>query len=252
VVLEDGDQRMDELDNFEREGFAIVPAVLDPEEVEALTCALAEIGRGSVLRRGDEVYASRNLLGEVQAVREVAMLSKLRTRVERVIGRSAFAVRGLLFDKTPTANWAVPWHQDLTIAVKSRVHAEGFGPWTIKAGVTHVRPPIEVLRRMVTVRLQLDDCAPESGPLRVIPGSHRDGLLGAGATRQWLERVSANTCLVPRGGALLMRPLILHASSPSDSPGHRRVVHLEYAAEPLPARVQWYERHGFFSEKDAR
>lgn len=38
-----------------------------------------------------------------------------------------------------------------------------------------------------------------------------------------------------------MRPLLLHASSPAASPGHRRVLHVESAAAGLPGGLQWYE-----------
>ena len=38
-----------------------------------------------------------------------------------------------------------------------------------------------------------------------------------------------------------MRPLILHSSSASISPSHRRVIHLEFAGEPLPKPLAWYE-----------
>ena len=232
---------MTEPATFERDGFAIVPDVLDSEQVDALLTALQGVRPGSALERSGEVYGSRNLLRDVSQVRELSKLPRLRALVESVIGSGAFAVRGLLFDKTPTANWTVPWHQDLTIAVKERVEAQGFGPWTVKAGVPHVRPPVEVLAKMVTVRLHLDECGPDNGPLRVIPGSHRDGRLDGASTQSWLERVPARTCLVPRGGAVLMKPLLLHASSPSNAPGHRRVVHLEYAAVRLPHGVEWHE-----------
>jgi hypothetical protein len=36
-----------------------------------------------------------------------------------------------------------------------------------------------------------------------------------------------------------MRPLLLHASSPAADPRHRRVIHLEFAAEPLPGGLEW-------------
>jgi ectoine hydroxylase-related dioxygenase (phytanoyl-CoA dioxygenase family) len=183
----------------------------------------------------------RDLLRAVPATRRLADSEALAGLVRPVLGPGAFVIRGLLFDKTPGANWLVPWHQDLTIAVKARTEAAGFGPWTVKAGVPHVRPPVAVLERMLTVRVHLDDSDAARGPLRVLPGSHLRGRLGAGATRDWLERMPAVSCLIPRGGALLMRPLLLHASSPADDPGHRRVVHLEYAADRLPDGVEWFE-----------
>lgn len=36
-------------------------------------------------------------------------------------------VKGIVFDKTPAANWKVPWHQDLTICVERRIDVNGFG-----------------------------------------------------------------------------------------------------------------------------
>lgn len=234
---------MFDLENFERDGFAIVPGVIDPDAVAGLIAALsALVPGGSALGRGGRVYASRNLLADAPAVRALAGSVGVRGLVEPVLGPNAWAVRGLLFDKTPEANWMVPWHQDLTVAVKARVEAPGFGPWTVKTGVPHVQPPAGVLARMVSVRVHLDDCGSGCGPLRVIPGSHREGRLGVEPTRAWLERVAPVACPVPRGGALVMRPLILHASSASDDPGHRRVIHLEFAAHPLPSGVEWWER----------
>ena len=94
---------------------------------------------------------------------------------------------------------------------------------------------------MVTLRVHLDACGAERGPLRVLPGSHRDGLLGAEGTHRHLERDRPVSCLVDRGGVVMIRPLLLHASSPAESPHRRRVVHLEYAADPLPGGLAWFE-----------
>jgi ectoine hydroxylase-related dioxygenase (phytanoyl-CoA dioxygenase family) len=45
-------------------------------------------------------------------------------------------------------------------------------------------------------------------------------------------------CIAAAGDALLMRPLLLHASSRSTSPNNRRVLHIEYAAFCLPTYIQ--------------
>ena len=184
----------------------------------------------------------RNLL-DVAAVRSWATSDAVMTVIRAIAGDGARPVRGLLFDKTPQANWKVGWHQDRSIAVAGRGDADvpGFGPWSTKAGVTHVQPPVELLERMITIRLHLDDCGPDNGPLRVVPGSHRDGILSpADVLRVPRERGDV-ACLVPRGGALLMRPLLLHASSAATAPRHRRVVHIEYAGADLAVGLEWAE-----------
>lgn len=232
-------------DALDRDGFAVVPEVVDLATVDALVDAINLAGPlDSVLRREQDVYGMRDLLRAIPEVRRLAGSSALLDLVESVLGPGAFAVRGLLFDKTMTANWSVPWHQDLTITVRSRINAPGFGPWNVKAGIPHVRPPVEVLEGMLTIRVHLDDCEAEQGPLRVLRGSHREGKLAAEATRDWLEREPAVSCLVPKGGVVIMRPLLLHASSAATEPGRRRVIHLEYASSPLPQGVDWFEAVG--------
>jgi ectoine hydroxylase-related dioxygenase (phytanoyl-CoA dioxygenase family) len=225
----------------ERDGFAIVPDVIDEREIARLLSALerAEHSAGARQQRGS-VYAVRNLLEAVPEVGEVFEASRVRSLMEGVLGASCFVVRSMLFDKTPEANWKVAWHQDLSIAVRARLDAEGFGGWSEKAGITHVQPPAEVLERMLAVRLHLDASDEANGPLRVISGSHARGRLNAEMIAQAQKQSTAVSCLVPRGGALLMRPLLLHASSASRVPQrHRRVIHLEFAAAQLPAGLEW-------------
>jgi ectoine hydroxylase-related dioxygenase (phytanoyl-CoA dioxygenase family) len=224
---------------FARDGYALVPDMLSPILADALLASLPEAGAAS--RRGESVYALRNVL-DLPAVRAIARADTVRTVVESVLGPDAFVVRGIFFDKTPEANWPVPWHQDLSVAVRERREAPGWGPWSEKAGVIHVQPPPEVLERMLTVRLHLDDCPAENGALRVLPGTHRLGRLGTAETARLRETVPEVVCAVRRGDALLMRPLLLHASSPSQQPGHRRVLHLEFAADDLPYGLEWAER----------
>lgn len=231
---------MDDLSALiDRDGFAVVEDVLGPSEVLALADALERArSEETTLHRGGSVYGMRDVLRRVPEVRLLADTSTLRALVMPILGPTAFAVRALVFDKTPEANWNVPWHRDLTIAVRQRRDVPGYGPWTTKAGIAHVRPPLDVLRGMLTVRLHLDDADENNGPLCVLPGSHHlaDGALGA-----WSGSADGVVCPVRRGGALLMRPLLLHASSSSIEPERRRVIHLEYAAAPLPEGLKWYE-----------
>jgi ectoine hydroxylase-related dioxygenase (phytanoyl-CoA dioxygenase family) len=226
------------LECLRADGYAIIEKVIDLDEVASLLASLKDLPADSTTRvRGRQPYARRNLL-DLPVIQNLAHSSPLHSVVKAILGDEAQPVRGILFDKTTEANWLVPWHQDLSIAVKERIDVPGFGPWSEKAGVVHVQPPIDVLQRMVTIRLHLDDCTIDNGPLRVVPGTHHRALTPA----EIAERSAAGphkNCIAPAGGAVIMRPIILHASSPAQSPAHRRVIHIEYAGCDLPGGLQW-------------
>jgi ectoine hydroxylase-related dioxygenase (phytanoyl-CoA dioxygenase family) len=213
----------------EQDGFAVVPTCLDEATVERL-CKEFD----------DTRYPQRNLLA-VPSVQGLAMSRPVREIMETVLGPRCFAVRGIFFNKTRSSNWKVVWHQDLTIAVRERRDVDGFGPWTMKAGVLHVQPPAEVMGSILSIRLHLDDSGLDNGPLRLIAGSHREGRLSAKQIGGW-EKENSVTCTVPKGGALVMRPLLLHASSACTIPKSRRVIHLEFATAELPHGLEWHDR----------
>jgi ectoine hydroxylase-related dioxygenase (phytanoyl-CoA dioxygenase family) len=226
-------------------GFSLRHNFVDPAHVSALLSALDAVGPGLSVRRRSGVYAIRNLLTLSPAIQDLAHDDKVLRVVRDILGPDARAVKATLFDKTPAANWRVPWHQDLTISVNTRISHKGYGPWTTKAGVTHVQPPVEILERMLAVRIHLDDCAADNGALRVLPGTHHRGRLSSSEIAVIRRNIKPVICAAPSGGAVLMRPLILHASSPSSTPGHRRVIHFDFAAIDLPSGLSWCtEAHG--------
>jgi hypothetical protein len=219
-------------------GCALFPGVLAPTHVNGLIHALDDHAGQRFSRRGSD-YAARNLLCGVPAISNLANSDPLMAIVRSAEGEKAFPVRGLLFDKVDGANWHVGWHQDVMIPVAERKEVEGFGSWSVKAGVMHVKPPEDVLANMIALRVHLDDCGPENGPLRVLPGSHRHGILSSEQVNEWIATRQAVTCTARRGDVLAMRLLLLHASSRAASCGHRRVIHIEYAAADLPGGLQW-------------
>nr|WP_281292066.1 phytanoyl-CoA dioxygenase family protein [Brevifollis gellanilyticus] len=185
--------------------------------------------------------AGRRGLLSVPEIRHLAASEKLLTLVRPHLPTEPFAVRGIYFDKSPDTNWLVSWHQDLTICVQEKREVPGFGPWSVKEGVPHVQPPVEVLESMLTIRLHLDDTDETNGALRVIPGSHKLGRLGNSQIQPITASGQESMCIAPQGAALLIRPLILHSSSRSTSTRRRRVIHLEYACTPLDAGLEWQE-----------
>ena len=222
--------------NFADAGFALIPNALTSADVDALTEILAPL-------QTPGAAGTRNLL-EDSSVCSWVTSPQIRALVEPILGPDCFAVRAILFDKTPDSNWKVPYHQDRSIAVREKIEADGFGPWSIKAGVWHAGPPAEILENMVTLRLHLDSCDPTNGALRVLAGTHQLGKLSTSQIAHWRHKIPETVCALPRGGALLMRPLLLHASSPAQTPAHRRVLHLEWAAQNLPEPLNWHRALG--------
>jgi len=226
-------------DELLERGFAIIPDVLDSSEIVRLISFLDNLGQSESIRRKGGIFAIRNLLDVAPEIGELARATWMREIVNSILDAEAIPVRGILFDKTPEANWKVPWHQDVTIAVASKREVDGFGPWSIKAGVLHVQPPADVLESMVSVRMHLDPCGAENGALKVVAGSHRLGRLPEAEVVRLAEGRHVGTCAVNAGDAVLMRPLLLHASSASTSPLHRRVIHFDFASSELPGGLQW-------------
>ena len=222
-----------------RDGWAVTPPVVPQLAVDRLVAELAELAALPAVRsRG----GLRDLLDDSPAVRALATSPAVRSVAESVLGPTCFAVRAILSDRSPGASWTAAWHQDLTIAVRERASVAGYGPWSAKDGVAHVQPPAELLERMLAVRVHLDDCGPADGPVRVLPGSHRVGRLSSSAIDAWRGGAEAVDCLAERGAIVALRPLLLHATSPATAAAHRRVVHIEFAAEELPAPLDWHVR----------
>jgi len=227
---------MSYIEQLHAEGYSIVEGILGDEAVQRYIDLLSSVPDDRSLRGG-----RRNLLA-IPEMRELANSAPLRHLVDFVLGSEAFPVRGILFDKQDGANWKVPWHQDVTIAVKEHSDCDGYGPWSVKEGVPHVQPPTGVLERMLTVRLHLDDCPASNGALRVIAGSHLHGRLDQNSIHSHVVTNLERTCEVRRGGALLMSPLTIHASSVAEKPQHRRVIHFDYANTDLDGGLEWFER----------
>lgn len=175
-------------------------------------------------------HGVRKLLQRSPIIADLARTS-WGTAVESISGEPMRPTRGILFDKIEGANWKVPWHQDRIIAAQERVESPGYTNWSVKDGALHVEPPTEILQRRITLRLHVDSCGAENGPLRVIAGSHEAGKLSAEEISKIRQECPAVICEAKPGDALLMRPLLLHASSPAEKVEHRRVIHIEYAPE---------------------
>ena len=216
---------------LERDGAQLFEAVLTPDELEQLSLAIAPIDRGEPGHR----LAS---LGPI--ARWVATGSAAGQIATKLIGPEAVAVRAILFDKNPSANWTLGWHQDRTIAVEARADLSGFGPWTVKGGIPHVEPPFAMIERMLTMRLHLDSVDEDNAPLLISPGTHLLGKLSEAQLAGAVEDHGVRQCLAKAGDVWVYRTPIVHASARSVSNRRRRVLQIDYSAEQLPPPLHWY------------
>jgi ectoine hydroxylase-related dioxygenase (phytanoyl-CoA dioxygenase family) len=152
------------------------------------------------------------------------------TIVQAVLGAEAVPFRATLFTKTSATNWLIAWHQDTALPLTARFDSPGWGPWARKERIDYCHAPSWALSRIVALRLHLDASEHRNGPLRVVPRSHRYGVLTDEQVRGHVATNPQAECLAPRGGVLAMRPLLIHASSKVQTAAPRRVLHIEYAA----------------------
>jgi ectoine hydroxylase-related dioxygenase (phytanoyl-CoA dioxygenase family) len=203
-------------------GFEIVANVLDQSEAASVAIELQH----STLERS---RAGARHLMHVPVVQRIAHDSRLVAIAARFVGPASVPFRATLFDKSPANNWLVVWHQDTALPVRERRDMPGWGPWSIKAGITYAHAPATALARVVALRLHIDDSDRDNGPLRVLPGTHTMGVLSDTEIGQLAREIPPVDCVVPAGGVLAMRPLLVHASSKAESSRQRRVLHIEYA-----------------------
>jgi ectoine hydroxylase-related dioxygenase (phytanoyl-CoA dioxygenase family) len=219
-------------------------ATLDNDGFEAFDPALGD----EVLRElRDTVFptgeAGMRCLLDGALVQNVA-LSIGRKLVHRgFLREDAVAIQTIAFDKSAAANWKVTWHQDVMFPFSNRTNAPGFDMPSIKHGVHYSRPPKGILSWMLAVRLHLDRCDADNGPLRVSPGSHTYGVVPSVEIAGVLARHGKVAAVVEEGEVLLMKPLLLHASSKAASVGRRRVLHLVFH-DGTPVVERWHRSIG--------
>jgi ectoine hydroxylase-related dioxygenase (phytanoyl-CoA dioxygenase family) len=215
--------------SVEENGFAILPDVFTHQ---SLDCLLQQI---------NELAPRRSRAGlrhglKLAPIAAWAQRSDMMDLARAVLGPNAFPFRATLFDKSPDSNWLVVWHQDTAVPLRERLDVAGWGPWSVKEGIAYAHAPTSTLSQVVALRISIDDSTVENGPLRVLPGTHTRGVLSDDEVRELATHVDSVDCVVPKGGVLIMRPLLIHASSKSQSEAPRRVLHVEYAASDFIAQ----------------
>lgn len=209
--------------DFIEAGFTLVPGVLPPAAWAPLEA---------------EPRSTRSLLQRGWCA-DVASRLLRHAELRRLVPLGHAAVQCTYFEKSPDQNWLVALHQDLSIPVAARVASPALRGWAEKEGGPYVQAPVDLLSQLVAVRVSIDRCSAADGALRVVPGSHHAGILDATAAAALRAARGEITCELGAGDALVIRPLLLHASSKSRGSGRRRVLHFLFGPRELPHGLRW-------------
>lgn len=210
-------------EEFQERGFVLCPGVVSLVDRSRLLDLVASAQEASGDRGRGKAYAIRNLLAVRPQLSDLLGVAGLDGVVSLAFDGPFEPVDATFFDKNAETNWKVPAHQDLVVPVTA---TDGTSPMFQRYGATYTEPPPELLGQLVAARIHFDDCPAENGALYVVPGSHRQKLSDSAIAE--LDRSRFVPCAARAGDVMLMRPMLVHRSSPSQLPHHRRVLHVLY------------------------
>lgn len=228
---------------LEENGYSILTDVYSNNEIsQILACIENAEQNGNSFMKTKDLFAIRQLLKNVPGLSDLLFNKKLTKLLADLSESEYFLTKAIYFDKPGESNWFVAYHQDLSISVNKRSDLENYSNWTFKKGQYGVQPPIEILQDTITIRIHLDKTDKNNGALKVIPKSHLNGIVRTDS-KDW-DIESEFSCEIEKGGAMLMKPLTLHASNRTTNGKKRRVIHLEFNNHNLMEPLAWLEHYG--------
>jgi hypothetical protein len=217
------------LSDFEEAGFALKRDVVNAECRALLVRLTIPAAVSSPVRhRAGGAFAARGLLQKVSELGRQLEACGVDALASATLGDRAIPIDATFFDKHARANWTVPGHQDRIIAIAGATEKKH----RIRDGIAYAELDAQALAGLVAVRIHFDPTDADTGALCVVPGSHRNGVMTNGQILEVpLDRYVP--CAAAAGDVLVIRPLLLHRSSPSRVGGQRRVLHVVYATKEL-------------------
>jgi ectoine hydroxylase-related dioxygenase (phytanoyl-CoA dioxygenase family) len=216
--------------SFASDGFALISHVLTQADCDTVA---AELDRAPADSPGTRCLLSHAWCGSL-----AGQLCQ-HPSISSLIPPGWVAAQCTYFEKSLARNWLVSVHQDLSIPVSERVEHPSLSGWSEKEGSLYVQAPVDLLQQLVAVRLHIDPCGPDDGPLRVVPRSHLLGRLDAEEAARARRATTEVNCLAAPGAALVLRPLVLHSSSKLKGNSRRRVLHFLFGPRSLPHGLRW-------------
>jgi ectoine hydroxylase-related dioxygenase (phytanoyl-CoA dioxygenase family) len=228
-------------------GFAIIDAIYSDNEIEKIITEIEKVTQNpndnSTFRKSDDLFAIRQFHKEIPNTLPYVFNQNLTEIIKNNFGENYFITKSIYFDKPEKSNWFVSYHQDLTISVDKKTEIENFENWTVKQNQYAVQPPKEILENIFTIRIHLDKTTKENGALKVLNKSHQKGICRVENIK--IEEEIETICEVEKGGIMIMKPLLFHASNKTTNNERRRVIHIEFSNHVLPSELEWSEKAYF-------
>lgn len=227
-------------EKFDRAGFLVLDKLFAQDEVEQIIACI-ERCESDVLAntKTKDLFAIREVIKKIPALKNYIFTEKVIDLLSDLFESDYFLSKSIYFDKPKVSNWFVAYHQDLSISVDHKEVLPDYKNWTTKKDVFGVQPPVEILENTITLRIHLDDTDKSNGALKVIPSSHKAGVVRSNSDN-W-KVAEEVVCEVNKGGGMLMKPLTFHASDRTVNAKRRRVIHLEFCDQNLAGSLKWAE-----------
>ncbi|KRD59769.1 phytanoyl-CoA dioxygenase [Flavobacterium sp. Root935] len=226
------------------EGFTIINNVYAEKEIDKLISLIENKTKNdsdnATFRKSQDLFAIRQFHKEIPEILDFIFNENLKKIIESNFGKGYFITKSIYFDKPEKSNWFVAYHQDLTISVDQKIEVENFENWTLKQNQFAVQPPKEILEDNFTIRIHIDKTTKNNGALKVINNSHSKGILRIENLN--FETEKETICEVEKGGIMIMKPLLFHASNKTTNNERRRVIHIEFSRQQLPEGLDWSEK----------
>lgn len=235
---------MSHLHQINSNGFTIINQVYTESEIKKLISLIENRTESNpenaTFRKSQDLFAIRQFHKEVPETLDFIFNQNLKDIMEDTFGKGYFITKSIYFDKPEKSNWFVAYHQDLTISVDKKIEIENFENWTVKQNQFAVQPPSAILEDNFTIRIHIDTTTKDNGALKVIDNSHSKGILRL--ENQDFENEKETICEVEKGGIMIMKPLLFHASNKTTNNERRRVIHIEFSKHELPDGLEWSEK----------
>jgi ectoine hydroxylase len=230
---------------FNEQGFLFFPTLFSSDEVSILQTAAAQIMQqsGPHVVRGPDTNAVRVAYGAHltdETIQRLGRHPRIIGLAEQLLDNQVYIHQSRLNPKVAFQGDLWTWHQD-------------FATWHDRDGLQEPRA--------LMIAVFLEDATELNGPLMVIPGSHRHGLIHEAVDSQEAEgytlfEISADTIsrLAAEGGiqaqtgvagsVLICHSNIVHGSTTNITPWPRTILFINVAAvDNPPTKFQRAEYH---------